>query len=748
MNDQQWWSDPGTTPPTGPSSPPPPLPPTTPLSGPPTTMAFPPGHGGAEGGWSDPESKPRRPGRWRTIAIGATIAGLVGVGGYFAADFLLGGGGADSPTAAVEQLVDSVDRADLIGIADILNPTEVPGLEDLATKVSTKHGELVTKSEDDGLGGLDLEVADLELDVQMESDRVARVTVANGEIQVRSAAAALPAAVTDRLDEEERQDLDSFSANIDDFEEEFDRDLFVMVVEEDGGWYVSPYLTAAEYLVEVYDLPSGDFDAYGAEPDTDKGAKDAVEAVEELADAVNSGDPDDVLAVLPSDTVKVASVYEDALSDYLEDQFSGGKYPQGIFDLKDVGSDTRELGDGSVMIDLDGARFQVATDWDREYVDDFREVEVDGTCFHETHEKCNESDGSEVDLLASRLGIETIGLVAREVDEGWKVDPVRSLMELGKAITDGLDAETWRAFTQDASIGEVAGTLTAGNAVDVEYDDAGFAVYELPTEAGVPFAVWLTDGEETTGEGGGVTLAGLPSRYGGLGLDTYGSEAELFVGTGSTVRIGVGGLMNDAGSHQLHVAAIPVTQLELDAQATGDFTAPLAMFKFSWPGGELGVRGETDNVDFIEVPGVDAGQLSRLEPDYYWYDGEELEAGEYYVAVSGSVGDSYDFRLTNQLRGFPDGTYQFTGSGSFSTTYSAKAGDDFLITATVGGDSSIEVTLYDEYGDEVDYDWATNSGNAFLSGSAYETTTFRIRVTQSNYYGSSNNPVSLRVTSE
>lgn len=746
MNDQQWWTDPGTTPPRGSGAVPPPLPPTTPL-GHPEATTFQTTPGVAEGGWGEPASKRAGPRRWRTAAIGATIAGLVGVGGYLAADFLLGGGGADSPEAAVEQLVDSVDRADLIGIADILNPAEVPGLEDLATKVATKHGELVTKSDDDGLGGLDLEVSDLELDVQMESDRVARVTVERGEVQVRSAAAALPAAVTDRLDDEDRQEWDSFSASIDDFEEEFDQDLFVMVVEEDGGWYVSPYLTAAEYLVEVNDLPSGDFDAYGAEPDTDKGAKDAVDAVEALADAVNSGDPDDVLAALPSDTVKVASVYEDALSDYLEDQFSDGRYPQGVFDLKDVGSTTHELGDGSVMIDLDGARFQVATDWERDYVDDFRDVEVDGTCFHETREKCKESDGSEIDLLAGRLGIETVGLVAREVDDGWKVDPVRSLMELGKAITDGLDVQTWRALTQDASTGDVAGTLTADNAVDVEYDDAGFAVYELPTEAGAPYAVWLTDGEETTGDGGGVVVAGLPSRYGGLGLDTYGSEGEVFLGTGSTMRIGVGGLMNDAGPHQLHVAAIPVTQLELDAPATGGFTAPLAMFRFSWSGGELGVRGETDSVDFIPVPTVDTGQPARLEPDY-WYDGEELAAGEYYVVVSGSVGDKYDFRLTNQLRGFPDGTYQFTGSGSFSTTYSAKAGDDFLITAIVGGDSRIDVTLYDEYGDEVASDWATSSVNAFLSGSAYQTTTFRIRVTQTNYSGSSNNPVSLRVTSE
>lgn len=210
----------------------------------------------------------RREGRHRrTAGIGATIAALAGAIG-FTTVALSGAGtaGAASPEDAVRDFVAATADEDILGMIDALDPAEVP-----AARQATERGRADAVEADlvsegfslDGLEGLDVAFADLDLVTESLDDGLAVVTFAGGSASWTFDPAAFP------LGADLREALASELAvtTADASFAELDDPLQLATVERDGRWYVSVSYTVAEYARQAsgLELPAAPLTAVGAD---------------------------------------------------------------------------------------------------------------------------------------------------------------------------------------------------------------------------------------------------------------------------------------------------------------------------------------------------------------------------------------------------------------------------------------------------------------------------------------------------
>jgi hypothetical protein len=210
----------------------------------------------------------RREGRHRrTAGIGATIAALAGAIG-FTTVALSGAGtaGAASPEDAVRDFVAATADEDILGMIDALDPAEVP-----AARRATERGRADAVEADlvsegfslDGLDGLDVAFADLDLVTESLDDGLAVVTIAGGSASWTFDPAAFPlgADLREALAGELAVTTDAASFA------ELDEPLQLATVERDGRWYVSVSYTVAEYARRAsgLELPATPLTAVGAD---------------------------------------------------------------------------------------------------------------------------------------------------------------------------------------------------------------------------------------------------------------------------------------------------------------------------------------------------------------------------------------------------------------------------------------------------------------------------------------------------
>lgn len=289
----------------------------------------------------------RREGRHRrTAGIGATIAALAGAIG-FTTVALSGAGtaGAASPEEAVRDFVAATADEDILGMIDALDPAEVP-----AARQATERGRADAVEADlvsegfslDGLDGLDVAFADLDLVTEPLDDGLAVVTFAGGSASWSFDPAAFPlgADLREALAGELAVTTDSAS-----FAEQ-DEPLQLATVERDGRWYVSVSYTVAEYAREAagLELPAAPLTAVGA--DTPEAAADEFYSnlvSLDIAGVLSSAAPGEGDAVL-----RYAPLLLDAVDD-------------GIGDLKSDGF-SLQLSNASYSLEGDGDRRSIVAD--------------------------------------------------------------------------------------------------------------------------------------------------------------------------------------------------------------------------------------------------------------------------------------------------------------------------------------------------------------------------------------------------
>lgn len=443
------------------------------------------GQGPAAGAWgAPPQQKKSRRGLW----IGVGVAGVLAIGGgAFAANALWFSkvGGASSPEAAVTQLVEGVADKDLVSVYGVMSPAEV-------SQVSTGYDLFLRhmdEIDDDGakdsleayLDAMDLELSDLEVDVEEIEDGLAKVTITSGSLEVDADAEKLGDAVIDTLDmakessfwdelsglgevpsDDEIRDqittaveelpvtvsaedlafdpsglsldsLDSLGTGDMDLQDEPSAeavDPFLMVVEEDGDWYVSPYLTVMEYSVvsaggERGSMPSDDL--AGAFDSPEEAAVGLVDGLKEYA---ATGEMDEYLKALPLADRRTAALY--ATTDSME----GGDLEEMQAALEEIDVEAsfslREEDDGIAWLVLDSMTIS------GEIEGETGSMELDAECFSADVEG-EQIKGCLEDIPALvELGIGDLSLVAVEEDGSWYISGLGTAGDASGILTSNL----------------------------------------------------------------------------------------------------------------------------------------------------------------------------------------------------------------------------------------------------------------------------------------------------------------------
>ncbi len=234
-------------------------------------------------------SKRGRRGR-RTFGI-VGIAALLGAGGYAIAGVQGNGTGGDSPAAVVQQLADAIGHEDALAAVAALDPSEISTLQSTVGKAEHKAKDTkLVDSSSAPFAGIDFSVNGLQTSVTSLAGGVAKVTL-SGSISAKVSAGQL-SEVLQRVagNAQGSVNLARLGAS--------GGAPFVVTVERDGKWYVSPMYTAFEYVRSAENLPPADFGSANA---SKLGATSPDGAVEQLIRAIGAGDWNTVASLAPPD---------------------------------------------------------------------------------------------------------------------------------------------------------------------------------------------------------------------------------------------------------------------------------------------------------------------------------------------------------------------------------------------------------------------------------------------------------------
>lgn len=284
------------------------------------------------------------------VALTIGLAFLGGVGFLAVAGFSGDRGGAASPDEAVRALADALTAEDVVAILEIMAPSEVGTASDLYPRIvdlAVQEGALDSA---DWLAGIDVSVTDLETRTRRLHPDVALVelvagTVAvsidpeladpmflEGDLEISSTIADMRSEM-DIAVAEARQASDAFFPFLSEIRAP--EGIFVMTVKRNGGWFVSPFYTGAEYGRQLLALPPADFAA--SRENAADGADSPAGVIEDMTAAINSrslqdhldaalsGDPEGVFepanAFIPPDEAGVFLDYMPAYRALVEDLF-------------------------------------------------------------------------------------------------------------------------------------------------------------------------------------------------------------------------------------------------------------------------------------------------------------------------------------------------------------------------------------------------------------------------------------------
>ena len=308
----------GTPPPPPPSAPtaamgtPPPPPPSAPTA----ALGTPPPPPARAGG-------KRRRKKWVPIAAVLAVVLAVG-GGTFAVYTYLTQRGAASPDEVMSTVSQAIADKDIISMFKMVSPSEIDTVADSADAIrdggsdsrkgSSKAdpGALLSKDAiNNYLEALDVSTSDMTYTVDQKSDDLAVATISSWHLDVRvdqSLAdtlrtryqSAKGSSLTD--DEEEFfSDLDfsdlSYDGDVaDDFRD--DIPLEIVMIKEDGRWFISPLMTSAQWNYRDRAQWDDDVEApnYEADFSSVKGADSPEAAVQNLTEAIlDARRPSDML---------------------------------------------------------------------------------------------------------------------------------------------------------------------------------------------------------------------------------------------------------------------------------------------------------------------------------------------------------------------------------------------------------------------------------------------------------------------
>jgi hypothetical protein len=288
---------------------------------------------------------PKRKKRGALVAAAVVVALVVAGGAAYAVLGLRGGGGAGSPEDAAEALLQDLTSLDYAKVVAHVAPSEQTLLEPAAELAEeqvdqTDQGKQAQAIWNDIKAALTIEFKELTFSSTNLAEGVDRTAVTGGTISLDADTAKLTTAVLDLYDlaaesaggsyldvgelseSDVREQIEGFfpvTKGVDDLASAAGLDdLFLVTVEEDGKWFTSVSMTAAQYAYESAGLDNANL----GDPIPDgemKGGSNPEQALENLTAALraagNTGDLRELAKALPVAESRLLAVYGPAIAE-------------------------------------------------------------------------------------------------------------------------------------------------------------------------------------------------------------------------------------------------------------------------------------------------------------------------------------------------------------------------------------------------------------------------------------------------
>ncbi|NLV54699.1 MAG: hypothetical protein GXY13_03700 [Acidimicrobiales bacterium] len=665
---------------------------TPPVTAPPPT-APPPTAWPATSQPGAPGAAPPRKRRRGLIAVALIAVGALAVAGVGLAVFRAvrgDGGGASSPEAAVRQLAEAVEAEDPIALLDVIEPDEAEALGEVYRAAADRSADLDLSPAEDTFGGVDVELTSLRYEVDELGDGAARVSIIGGRGTIGFDPGAFGGLTRDVVERESDGDgPDSIDLDVDDLaatpDDSDDDEIppFLVAVERDGGWYVSPLHTAAQYAVEVLGLDAPDLPT----PEAGVGADSPDDAVRALLTASGTLDADATGDAASGPVGRAVRAYASAL-----EQWVGHGLDEAETDIDRFETDVSERDAGGrrvVVTELEGSVTATETDGDPETYD----VRWDGECLDVTgvddDDAIDDADAEPAFCLTDgwrTLGIEELALVTVEEGDGWRVDPLATLADYATAIAPNVSAEMVLRMIGRPEAAEPAAELSPGEMTSTELNDAGFVVLTFLAEAGERLTIdaRLTDDE-------------VDDFLDGYLVDPNGDELSAFSivdpPASGEYRLVLGTETWRPFDIEVTVSDVTEESISVDETVSGEITAAGQIVEYSI---EL-EGGRPYEIDFSGPAGIDR---SVIDPDgdsvalATAEGGAETfttgDAGRYRVRIADSfAGTTGSFTLT-----VSEGAVFTLGDGSSAITAGSvdTPGDEPYVDLTVTGGAVVSIT--------------------------------------------------------
>lgn len=618
---------------------------------------------------NDARTAPPRARRQRSLPLGRLAAfaavGLALVAGAFIAWRVLSDqGGAATAEEAATGLVEAIAAQDGVAALRMMAPGEIEGVDDVYSTVQERLAEDGLTSSDDGAlsDALDISLKGLEVDVDEMDENAARVYLSGGELEVRLD--------VDKLDER----LAPIAARFPDgktwtvsAKDVFDNVLigeeerpFLTAVRIDGRWYVSAVATAGEYAIEEYGLDAADYGAMDEEGPTPVAAEEPEVAVNTVIDALGSNDPEELLAVLPSEEFVTLRPFMQTIRSWQE------YYGAELLLERDGNLDTEFEEDGDLgRLTVRNANFSATAYASGE--GGSGSVAISGDCLETSGDRaCMTSTFTDL------TGLDSFWVMLSESDDGWQVDPVATAVSYARTVVEVVPESVALQAVGLESLIQPSAEATPNEVTTVTTDGVGTALLTVEADRGQ--VIVLSPNEDSYGEiyaPGAITYA--------RGYDSL--------------------LASEAGTYRIVLTTDEMREQTLETRV--DVLAPKVVESAEelkpFPGQESGAYTVSLDGTYtfpeeanFEVYDADGGEL-------YLYGSDTLD-GTYTIVVREPVS------ISKVTTGFEDGGANYEGTANEGETLTLSMnlveGLTTSISCSSAEDLSLSLPDLDVYADD------------------------------------------------
>lgn len=440
-----------------------------------------------------PVMRPRRGsgGRNRRIGWIAVVAAAVLIVGGTTSYYLLHlskTGGAVSPEAAVTELAAALEQRDLVGAALLLPPGEFQSIQGAFSALgeAAARADFAEGSPDlpSVLSGTDLSIDGLTVSAKSISVDLVKVELTGG-IVTFSIDPAGATGLTREMLQSATVDWSTqgrFSVDIGHVADYLGYRPFVMVVQRDRVWYVSPLFTAGEYLSVsrgTVRAPASPGDGHAQQYPTPEAAADAF--VRRLADAINRHDASILAEGLPADEAAAVLTYRRALDDVLGNSSLSISVLNTSFTAEGHDPGLRVV--RPTLISLQASTGLASA-----------RIDVQGSCVivNNAGQQClTDIDAlGHFDLESWRPLLANLdtGLVAVRSGDGWRISPLTTVLTQATRLVQGWTPPAMLLTIADIFKSEIAaralfstpsvGSVGADGSVDVAFNGQPFVVVD------------------------------------------------------------------------------------------------------------------------------------------------------------------------------------------------------------------------------------------------------------------------------